>query len=230
MKKIFYLFLSLAFILAIFGTSAVVLSGCEKEYIVTGPNGNNNNGNNNNTGTNENPNAIEYNYFGTVNYNGPIAADPVFIYRETSGPNTVEHYRITWDACPFNPNNIFSLFGINYIRLSPPHVNNSGQTVYYNNMHDANYYFENVTPDSIYFKVTSSTNQTLKMNLAIKTVNTTSWNENTCKWFNHIIPDDGQNNIYTLSIGSKSVKTDNNNAVPTPRNDAIIPVQKSRDR
>lgn len=188
MKKIFY------FLLAVF-----LVVGCSDQFGINGPDDNNNNNNNNNNGTNENPNAIEYTYSGTVNYSGPIAADPIFISRETVGSSTVEHYKLTWSACPFNPN-IPNVFGISYIRLSIPHVDKNHATVYYNGSYDANYYFENVDQDWIYFKVISLPNQTLKMNIAIKTVNATAWNANTCKWFHKILPDDGQNNIYTLLI------------------------------
>ncbi len=180
----------------LFLLTAFFVVGCSDQWNMNPNDDNNNNNNNNNTGTNENPNAIEYTYSGTVNYNGPIAADPIFISRETVGSSTVEHYKLTWNACPINPNTL----GIGYIRLSIPHVDKNHVTIYYNGANDAAYYFENVDQNWIYFKVVSLPNQTLKMNIAIKTVNTTAWNATTCRWFYHIYPDDGVNNIYTLLI------------------------------
>lgn len=190
MKK--FLFLLMAALLVVMSTS------CTDEWAVDGPNGNSQNQNNTNTGNNNNssnPAAIEYNYSGMINYSGPIAADPIFISRETVGQSSVEHYKLTWNACPINPNGL----GLGFIRLSIPHVDKHGNTVYANGANDANYYFEGADHDWIYFKVVSLPNETLKFNIAIKTANSVEWNGNTCKWFHHILPDDGVNNIYTIT-------------------------------
>ena len=215
MKKILFL------LLAVF-----LVVGCSDQIDITGPNGNNNNNNNNQNS--ENPNAIEFTYYGNVNYNGPRAVDPVLISSEMSGSSLVSHYKLSWDACPVNPNDIKALLG--WIRLGIPHVINTDATVYYNAPSNATYSFEGADANFIYFKIVSLPNQHLKMNIAIKTTNNSAWNSSTCKWFYHIYPDDGVNNMYPILIGSKSAETENNTTIPAPRNDAMIPVQKSRDR
>lgn len=190
MKK--FLFLLMAALL-------VVMGACTDQWAVDGPNGNNpaggNAGGNNDVSNPSNPMVIEYNHTGMINYSGPIAADPIFISRETVGSSSVEHYKLTWNACPINPNGL----GLGFIRLSIPHVDKYGNTVYANGANDANYYFEGADHDWIYFKVVSLPNQTLKFNVAIKTANSVEWNGTTCKWFHHILPDDGVNNIYTIT-------------------------------
>lgn len=180
-------------ILFLLMTALFVVMGCTDQWAVDGPNGNAPNNPNSEGNDVSNPMVIEYNHTGMVNYSGPIAADPIFISRETVGQSSVEHYKLTWNASPVNPNSL------GLVRLSIPHVNRHGNTVYANEAYDATYYFEGSDHDWIYFKVVSLPNQILKFNIAIKTANSTNWDGNTCKWFHHILPDDGVNNIYTIT-------------------------------
>lgn len=177
-------------------TALFVVMGCTDQWAVDGPNGNapNNPNNPNNNNNSSNPAAIEYNHVGPVNYNGPIASDLIFISRETQGSSSVEHYKLSWNACPVNPNGL----NLGFVRLSIPHVDKYGNTVYSNGANDANYFFEGSDADFVYIRVVSLPNQTLKLNIAVKLYNSVEWNSSTCAWFYKIYPDDGVNNIHTI--------------------------------